>query len=527
MNFKKATLIMVALLLTVFMASSAMAYNLDARSEEMTANSNCDLAGTLTFTFTADDVTRITNHLATEEYVLLRVSLSGTDIDVGSDVPLLCRDIMGTQLGAGLGAQLGDLPDNLAVLDVADVEINAGATVTAYVLGTAGNQYFEIFITTVPTAGDWIKVGLYEEVIGAGDNASTAICADVHDFAGFAKLTVSIDNDPSELTTNTSDNQIGHFLAAGAFTIANCTKTQLAACPLVAPDTTIELCPIVAGAQAVFCPTYDACVTVTGNYPTSGDVDFVIRLNGSADGADAQNGVYFRALGLRDGGGGVIVPSAITYYMADGSTIVTPADCTLSGSTILFTMAEKVAFTVAASDITSAGNFIQFCITYLVDPMMAVAGTDVQMWMAASVVPCGELFNGVATAAALVECGTTPSCVYMPYVLTQTTPWNTGVVVTNLSSTVAAADMEVTFTLTDATGASFTYTKSDFTATMWAGYLDSILAEFSGTPAAGPAWLLVQANFTVDGYTFLTDGTFGAGTLPRPLASCLAVFPTP
>ena len=79
----------------------------------------------------------------------------------------------------------------------------------------------------------------------------------------------------------------------------------------------------------------------------------------------------------------------------------------------------------------------------------------------------------------------------------------------------AASEMEVIFTLTDSTGATFTYTKSDFTAKVWAVILDSIIGEFDGTPAPGPAWLRVQTNFTVDGYEFMSDGVFGAGTLPR------------
>jgi hypothetical protein len=80
--------------------------------------------------------------------------------------------------------------------------------------------------------------------------------------------------------------------------------------------------------------------------------------------------------------------------------------------------------------------------------------------------------------------------------------------------------MEVIFTLTDSTGAQFTYTKDDFTSVVYTNFLDTILDDFSDTPAAGPAWLKVQGNFVIDGYSFLTNGTFGAGTLPRPLVNC-------
>ena len=104
---------------------------------------------------------------------------------------------------------------------------------------------------------------------------------------------------------------------------------------------------------------------------------------------------------------------------------------------------------------------------------------------------------------------------YFPYVLTQNATWSTGIVVTNLSSSIAIADMEATFTLTDGTGTEFTYTKTDFETKVWAFGLDSELSNFSGTPAPGAAWLKVETNFSVDGWQFMTDGVFGAGTLPR------------
>lgn len=108
------------------------------------------------------------------------------------------------------------------------------------------------------------------------------------------------------------------------------------------------------------------------------------------------------------------------------------------------------------------------------------------------------------------------TCMYFPYVLPGDRAWGTGIAVTNISD-VAIADMVATFTLTDKRGAEFTYTKSDFTSKVWSAYLNDILADFegTGTPATGAAWLKVSTNFGVDGYEFLTDGVFGAGTLPR------------
>ena len=116
---------------------------------------------------------------------------------------------------------------------------------------------------------------------------------------------------------------------------------------------------------------------------------------------------------------------------------------------------------------------------------------------------------------AYVCCTVAAKSIYFPYVLPGSTSWSTGIVVTNLSSTIAPADMVATFTLTDSTGAKFTYVKSDFTTVVWSTWLNDILAEFDGTPATGAGWLKVSTNFTVDGYQFLTDGIFGAGTLPR------------
>ena len=131
------------------------------------------------------------------------------------------------------------------------------------------------------------------------------------------------------------------------------------------------------------------------------------------------------------------------------------------------------------------------------------------------------------------------SCMYFPYVLTGGS-WATGVVVSNTSGilfdhygqlaslladtpaegmfpdAVAPAEQVITYTLEDSTGALFTKTFA-------AGTLTSPIHSFvltvdgwaEGTPAAGPAMLRVNTNFPADGYSFLTDGNFGAGTLSR------------
>jgi hypothetical protein len=151
---------------------------------------------------------------------------------------------------------------------------------------------------------------------------------------------------------------------------------------------------------------------------------------------------------------------------------------------------------------------------YTVDPDQAVANTKARIWVNVAQLPCGNVASGVVTAASLEACGVENFSMYFPYVVTQGAPWQTGIAITNLGD-VAKADMEAKLTLTDSTGAKFTYTKTDFTQVVWAVMLDSILGEFSGTPAPGPAWLKVETNFSVDGYHFMTDGNFGAGTLAR------------
>jgi hypothetical protein len=556
MKFRKTMLIIATVLVATMMTTSAMAYVLNARSEEMSANSYCDFAGTMTLSFGTADQTIIMNYLNgpdgapgggdDREFVLLRVSLSGTDFSPGSDVPLLCEDIQGGTTGVAAGYAGGDLPNNnLVFLDEIDVEVSntdvgVDADIEAYVYGEDGDQYFEIYITDLDAAADWgaaapedrpfIKIGLYDELLAAAPGTDTTpICADVHDFDGLAKLTISIDNTPSDLTTTTSDNQIGHFLAEDAFVIADCSKTGVTACDFGVPPaaagvpatTEIELCDnytLDANLQGVQCQEYYHCFTVTGDYPISGNIEFEITSDMLASEA-AQTGVYLANVDILSDG--VEIGGDAIYNGVGGAF----ASCSLVGGSVSYVTCTSAILTVDAALIVS--NTVQVCITYLVDVSAATADTNATFWATASVLPCGELFRDASEGASLVECGTIPYCVYMPYVLTQTGSWNTGIAIANLGSAVAPADMEVTFTITDSTGTQFTYTKDDFTTVTFAAYLDNMLTEFSGTPAAGAAWLLIQANFTIDAYQFLTDGTFGAGTLARPLSSCMAVMPTP
>lgn len=548
MKFRKATVIIATMLIAVFMTTSAMAYVLNSRSEEMTANSYCDFAGTITLTFVESDYDTIQGYLATNDYVLIRVSLSGTDFAAGSDVPLLCKDIEGSADAANYAGDVTVPNDtDVVALQTIGVEVSdvtdatgsgAGADATpdvmAYVYGQTGDQYLEIYVTDIQPAGDWsnenerpwIKVGLYDELIDAGDLQDTAICADVHDFDGLSKLTVSIDNTPSSLSTTTSDNQIGHFLVED-MELRDCAKGEI--CDAI--DTSIELCDIELEneGQSGTCDVYDYCFVAEGDFATEGNMSLVMRTNGATDGAATQSGIYFRSVKVFSGS--TIIrnsensadDSYFDWETASGVNTSDPTDCWVSGGAIYFPNAEKVTVTVPNTSIGSNG--LRVCIEYLVNPDEAEVDTYVRFWTVGEVLPCGNLWTETRQAARLVECGGTPTCVYMPYVVTQSSPWVTGIAVTNLSPDVAAADMEVTFTLTDATGAQFTYTKDDFDSVVWGSYLDSMLSNFSGTPAPGVAWLLIQGNFEVDAYTYLTNGVFGGCTLARPIEDCDTVAP--
>ncbi len=543
---KKLTIFFVALLVTVFTVSSAMAYTLNSRSEEMTAESTCDFAGTITLEFAPADQAIIAAYLTEDllplpagdgipdnNAVLIRVSLSGTDIEPTSDVPVLCRDIAaGVAHAPVLGAALVAIPNDVltVALDRIDVEVSdiapalvgdGVADILAYVYGEATDQYFEIYITAMQPPVDtdnpvWIKIGLDEEVTGADglgdDELSTAICADVHDFGGLSKLTVSIDNTPSTLVTTTSDNQIGHFLVAD-IDLRDCNKAEEVSC---ASTSSIELCPITigSGGQSVTCDIYQYCMVAEGDFPLSETIDINIYSDG-ANGAATQAGVYLYSVALRTEAGGLIPPANYTIVWD-----VAPAACSIVGSAVTFAQTTQATITIDTAEFTGFGDELQFCIEYMVDPAVAEQDSNVRFWALAETLPCGTLFDGMQSAALLVECGSTPSCMYFPYVVSGINPWQAGLVVTNIGTNVAAADMDVTFTLTDATGAVFTYNKTDFTQVVWAGFLDSILSEFSGTPAAGAGWLMVQGNFALDGYSFLTDGNFGAGTLARPMVAC-------
>jgi hypothetical protein len=120
----------------------------------------------------------------------------------------------------------------------------------------------------------------------------------------------------------------------------------------------------------------------------------------------------------------------------------------------------------------------------------------------------------IATLCTTTGIGVGGGCIYFPYVLTQLSPWATGIALSNLG-TVTPDAMVAEFILTDMNGDVFTYLKDDFESANYSNIVDALLGDFDGTPAPGQAWLKVETNFPVDGYQFITDGIFGGSTLPR------------
>jgi hypothetical protein len=108
-------------------------------------------------------------------------------------------------------------------------------------------------------------------------------------------------------------------------------------------------------------------------------------------------------------------------------------------------------------------------------------------------------------------------CMYFPYVvegIELSSGWAAGIAVTSRAETMPA-DAYCELTLTDMAGNVATYKKTGVQK-IWTFMVDSELANFTGsTLVPGAASLTVQSNYSMDGYSFLTDGNFGAGTLAR------------
>ncbi len=545
----------------VFMATSVMAdINVTTSSKEMTDNSTCDQAGTMTLNFTQADY-GIMNAYLTEDVnpadgtpdnnaVVLNITLSATNFSGSPAEPVLCKDIAYAATHAAVnGASGTTLPNDtlLVYLDELGVEVSdvnggaSGADLTAYIYGVEGQQTFYIYITALDAAANWdesagptpwLKIGL----TGLTDLATgllsedTSICADVRDFAGLNKITVSIQPTPLTLTL-TGDNEIGQFTDPGAFTLDICSGTKTApafTCWGTAATTQIELCELDDQTD----PYYGVfCFTIASeDFPANGMLDFWIRSNGIDEAATTQSDIYISSVAVYDDQDAAI-GAAVTYHVANSdSTAIVGGPAAPWNSYV--GVGVKVA--VDTTDITGADagpdDYLRVCVGYYVRDT-ATPGS-VSLWVSGSEQPCGVLFaQEELTAAELVACGPTgivADSMYFPYVLVNGGDWMSGVTVSNLSGgAVAAADMDVTFTLTDNAGTVCTYNKTDFTdeevhfsilVSGGAG-ADDDLADFldcgTDTLAAGSAVLDVDTNFKTDGFQFMTNGTFGAGNLPR------------
>jgi len=114
------------------------------------------------------------------------------------------------------------------------------------------------------------------------------------------------------------------------------------------------------------------------------------------------------------------------------------------------------------------------------------------------------------------------NCMFFPYAIQNLSPWGTGIAVTARND-VLPAGAYCKLTVADSAGNTASYTNSKVTR-IWPFMLDSdMMSKFTMTKGAsilsGPVSLKVDTNYPIHGYSFLTDGTFGAGTLP---VGCIA-----
>ncbi|QTA80398.1 Uncharacterized protein dnl_27010 [Desulfonema limicola] len=219
------------------------------------------------------------------------------------------------------------------------------------------------------------------------------------------------------------------------------------------------------------------------------------------------------------------------YFLPDGTTEVNLNDVIAPGDPVTATIpASKKVKTIRVKNAYQIGVLdSQFSLSrWWVDlPEMRKDISEVKPMseLNVKIELLSDLAGGVCLdCKSICECtetlgvfGADKFTMYFPYVLTQSSPWTSGIAITNLNTAFTAIDnMEAEFTLTDSKGKEFTYVKKDFNAAVWTTMLDGFLGSFTGgTPEPGAAWLKVEANFPVDGYEFMSDGVFGAGTQPR------------
>jgi hypothetical protein len=514
---KKVLFVLTAVAMVCFMATSAMAFNVNNRSAEMTENSLCDQAGTIKMSFDKSDWEDIHAYLNglypwtgdTHDYAEIRITITGTDLDFTSDRPTLCKDIQGSATATGV-PHTGELVE----LDYSNVEISDnlglpwGQDFQAYVWGEEDDTIIHVYITEIPESQPgvpyivdwtdqdeipWFRIGLYDELDGVTGQVTTEICADVHDFAGFAKLTISNETNPQGLIF-TGDNEIGHF-GPQNIELRDCIKNE----GCYSSDTKqIQLCELSEDptTQVVACPEYYECFVLDGDFPTDGEFEIEISTD--------TPGVYIRSITLSSYDSSY----GWDYFEDDCETDADNGDCEWEAKCAHTSMSLELGEIMSEK--------LVFCVAYNVNVDEAILGDVVEFDVFAYTLPCGDLFSGTQVGATMIQCQGIEDTMYFPYVLSDTAPWNTGIVVTNLApASIPADEMEVTFILTDKNGDTYTETVDNLTEVIWAGNMDATIAAFGWAPAAGSCWLKVITNFPVDGWCYHSNGVFGAGTLPR------------
>jgi hypothetical protein len=541
---KKVLFVLAAVTMVCFMTTSALAVDISNRAElEMQLGAECDQAGSIKMSFEQSDWQTMKNiDYSNGEYLLIKLTLSATDIEIGLDEqePVLCKAIHGS---ADLTNHNPGLPTNAIWLDKIGTEISdvAGSAVapysngvrdfSAYVWGELRSRTIYVAVTDLEPAlnvvGDpnidwndqgqwpWFSIGLYEELLfpldanTASDSETTEICVDVSGFdLLLAKLTYTKDAVPT--ITFEVDDVIGTFSPEDQFTLTDCGKNDY--CEGQKELTEIEVCleDDESGPNAEECPPYYECFFINGPLPDG------IEL-GELWVEAVTPGIYIENVEIQG------IAENMYYYPANSDYANDVEDTILGndGETAAVGRCTQLARFAAAYGFQwgNAGNSIKFCITYNINETQAqvAVGEQVNFRVTGLTLPCGSLFTKDSLDAKLVGCQGTDTSMYFPYVLSGSAPWATGLVISNLSSAVDAGDMEVTFTLTDSDGVEHTYAKTDFTDTekVYVTGLDDITAMFDTAPAGGNAWLRVDGNFVMDGFCFHSDGTFGAGTLPR------------
>lgn len=225
----------------------------------------------------------------------------------------------------------------------------------------------------------------------------------------------------------------------------------------------------------------------------------------------------------------------VAYYTTTNPSVNTnngrnPNDCTPENDQRLITLQsfplKTTGYTVTQQDVDNLVSYWGIDIPPMVVMSNAPLGGTVQVKIelldtdsAGICSSCTPICECIVDIAKLGCDEVTTDCVSFPYVVTQiddTSGWSTGIALTNLSTDVTTPT--ITVKLIDSTGAVFTTTQS-FAKKTDAFMLDSVLTDWTWSPASmpapGAAQMQVRGNFKIDGYQFMTDGTFGAGTLGR------------